>query len=197
MILSFIDTETTGLDLVDHEVIDLAILSVNGNKEKNIFNNILQFNTKVKPQNIALASQEALKLNHFSESEWDNAPSSQTILPILKQILDKTDYVVGQNVVFDYRFINKMFDNEQIPRPKWNLYFDTKHMAEQLVHDKKIKKSSLDYLCKHFDIKNIGRPHTALCDVLRTFELFKILSAQTESVLLDFSHPYDPYKDKK
>jgi DNA polymerase III epsilon subunit-like protein len=196
MILTFIDTETTGLDLVDHDVIDFAALQVYWDRESNHFNHILQYTTKIKTDNMALASPQALKMNHYSEGEWITAPYGFEVAATIKQIIDRSLMVVGQNVIFDYRFINKLFDNNNRERPDWGNYFDTKHMADQLVHDKKLKRSSLDYLAEHYKIKNIGRPHTAMCDVLRTFELFKILSQETELVPFDFGAPYDPYKNR-
>jgi DNA polymerase III epsilon subunit-like protein len=196
MILTFIDTETTGLDLVDHDIIDFAALTVGWDQETNTFRHISQYTTKIKTDNISRADERALKINHYSEGDWIQAPYAFEILGTIKHLIDRSARIVGQNVIFDYRFVNKAFDDNFRERPSWPNYFDTKHMAEQLVLDKKIKKSSLDYLAEHFEIKNIGRPHTAMCDVLRTFEIFKILSTQTDIVSLDFVHPYDPYKDK-
>jgi DNA polymerase III epsilon subunit-like protein len=196
MILNFIDTETTGLDLVDHDIIDFASLQVDWDKDKNKFNVISQYTTKIKSDNIHLASEQALKINHYKEDFWRNAPNGKEVAGIIKQIIKTSDVIIGQNVVFDYRFINKLFDCKNLQTPKWPKYWDTKHMADQLVLERKLKKSSLDYTCKHFNIKNIGRPHTAMCDVLRTFELFKVLSDQTVITDLDFSNPYDPYKDR-
>lgn len=197
MIITFIDTETTGLDLIDHDVIDFAALQVGWDRDSNSFNIISQFTTKIRSDNMAKASPQALKMNHYNESDWIQAPYGFEVAPTIKHIINRSLMVVGQNVVFDYRFVNKIFDNSNRERPDWGKYFDTKHMADQLVHDKKLKKSSLDYVCKHFKIKNIGRPHTAMCDVLRTAELFKILATQTDLVPFDFSNPYDPYKDRK
>lgn len=197
MIITFIDTETTGLDLVDHDVIDFAALQVDWDQKAQIFSPLIQYTTKVKTDNMLLASEKALKINHYSQSEWAFAPYDFEILSTVKHIVDRSEKIIGQNLIFDYRFVNKMFDNNHRERPKWSGYFDTKHMSDQLVHDKKLKRSSLDYVCKHFKIKNIGRPHTAMCDVLRTFELFKILVTQADLVSFDFNNPYDPYKDKK
>lgn len=197
MIITFIDTETTGLDLVDHDVIDFAALQVDWSRETGYFNIISQYTTKIKTDNMARASPQALKINHYNEGDWVTAPYGFEVVSNIKQLIDRSQLIVGQNVVFDYRFINKIFDDNHRERPRWGGYYDTKHMGDQLVHDGKLKKSSLDYVCKHFKIKNVGRPHTAMCDVLRTFELFKVLAPQTSLVQFEFNNPYDPYKDKK
>jgi DNA polymerase III epsilon subunit-like protein len=191
MILTFIDTETTGLDLFKHEVIDIAALQVS--KINNDFIEISRFESKIKPKNLKEASEVALKINGYTNRKWKDAPLAGSVLGIFKNFVDCSDVVVGQNLIFDYRFINKMYDNEEQERPKWPKYFDTKWMADQLVHDKKLKRSSLDFLCEHYQIPTIGRAHTALTDVLRTFELYKILSKETETYFLTFDKPFDPY----
>jgi len=194
LIITFFDTETTGLDLFKHEVIDIAALQLSWVGDD--FMEISRFETKVKPKNLKEASETALKINGYTNKKWKEAPQSDVFLPLIRAYIETSDAVVGQNLVFDYRFINKMFAANEQPSPKWPKYIDTKWMADQLVHDKKIKRSSLDFLCEHYQIPSIGRAHTALTDVLRTFELFKALSKETEFNYLTFDKPFDPYGDK-
>lgn len=191
MIITFIDTETTGLDLFRHEVIDIAALQVSWSD--NNFLEISRFEAKIKPRKIKEASEVALKINGYTKKKWKEAADSATFLPLIRAYIETSDAVVGQNLVFDYRFINKMFESNAEDRPKWPKYIDTKWMADQLVHDNKLKRSSLDFLCEHYQIPTIGRAHTAMTDVLRTFELFKILLKNTELSYLTFDKPFDPY----
>jgi len=193
LIITFIDTETTGLDLFRHEVIDIAALQINWADDK--FREISRFESKIKPKKIEDASAVALKINGYTKRKWKEAPNSITFLPIIRAYIETSDAVVGQNLVFDYRFINKMFESNEQDKPKWPKYADTKWMADQLVHDNKLKRSSLDFLCEHYQIPTVGRAHTALTDVLRTFELFKILLKDTEISYLTFDKPFDPYGD--
>ena len=194
MIITFIDTETTGLDLFRHEVIDIATLQINWNDKE--FTEISRFESKIKPKNIKEASEVALKINGFTKRKWKEAIQPESCLSIVKAYIEGSDAVIGQNLVFDYRFINKMFESCEAERPKWPQYIDTKWMADQLVHDQKLKRSSLDFLCEHYQIPVIGRAHTALTDVLRTFELFKFLIKETHVSYLNFKKPFDPYGDK-
>ena len=191
MIITFIDTETTGLDLFKHEVIDIAALQVT--LVNNEWREISRFESKIKPKNIKEASEIALKINGYTKKKWKEAPNSITFLPLVRAYIETSDIVAGQNLIFDYRFINKMFDVNNQERPKWSEYIDTKWMADQLVHDNKLKRSSLDFLCEHYQIPVIGRAHTAMTDVLRTFELFKTLSKECEVTRLSFDKPFDPY----
>lgn len=191
MIITFIDTETTGLDLFKHEVIDIAALQLNWNG--NNFLEISRFESKIKPKNIKEASEIALKINGYTKRKWKEAVDPIVFLPLIRAYINTSDVVVGQNLVFDYRFINKMFESNNQERPNWPNYIDTKWMADQLVHDNKLKRSSLDFLCEHYQIPTVGRAHTAMVDVLRTFELFKILAKNTELTYLTFDKPFDPY----
>lgn len=193
MILTFIDTETTGLDLFRHEIIDIAFLQVIEEGDK--YSEITRAQARIKPKNITTASEVALKINGYTNRKWKNSVPMSNFLPFLKTAIETSDCLVGQNLIFDYRYINKSFDQEDSQKPKYPKYADTKMMADQLVYDKKIKRSSLDFLCEHYKIPTIGRAHTAMTDVLRTFELYKIIKQQTEVVYLDFSKPYDPYAD--
>lgn len=193
MILTFIDTETTGLDLFYHEVIDIAYLQVSVIGDSYI--EIGRDEARIKPKNIENASQVALKINGYTKNKWKNAIDFSQFLPILKNVINSSDVLVGQNLIFDYRFINKGYDQAEIERPQYKQYVDTKWMADQLVTDKKLKRSSLDYLCEHYKVQAIGRPHTAMTDVLRTFEIYKELIKSTEVTFLSFEKPFDPYGD--
>jgi len=194
LIITFIDTETTGLDLFKHEVIDIAALQVT--ELQGEWREISRFESKIKPKNLQEASEVALKINGFTKKKWRDAPAAATLLPLIRAYIETSDVVAGQNFVFDYRFINKMFESCEADRPKWPDYFDTKWMADQLVHDNKLKRSSLDFLCEHYAIPVVGRAHTAMTDVLRTFELFKILSKNCQTTRLSFQKPFDPYGDR-
>ena len=195
MILTFLDTETTGLDPLQHEVIEVAMLQVKVDKNFN-YGDISCYEAKIKPRHIKRASPVALKINGYTSAKWRLAHKAVEVLPIIKEWVEESDYLVGQNLIFDHNFINQLFDRENLERPKYPKYFDTKKMAQVLVDEGSIKRTALDYLCENFNIPTIGRAHTALADVLRTFELFKKLSTTIKPESLSFKKPYDPFKGK-
>ena len=195
MILTFFDTETTGLDLLDHEIIDIACVRVDFKPYKAEV--IEQFSAKIKPKYIERASPVALKINGYDHLAWQHARTFDAVAHIVRPLIENCEYIVGQNAVFDYRFINKAYDDAYIPRPKWKKYFDTKHMGDQLILAGKTGRSSLDALCEHYKIEGLGRSHTALVDVLRTIAAFERLTGEVDTVSFDFDHPFDPYGDKK
>lgn len=196
MILTFIDTETTGLDLLEHEIIEVGMMRVEIDKNYN-YGLMKCYEAKIKPQYIQRASPQALKVNGYTKQKWSKAVSPTIVLPIIKEWVEDSNYVVGQNLLFDFNFINQMFDRLKQDRPKFPRYYDTKHMADKLVKEGKLKRSALDYLCENYKIPVIGRAHTALTDVMRTFELFKKLKDEVKPESLSFKKPYDPFAEQK
>lgn len=196
MILTFIDTETTGLDLMQHEIIEIAMMRIDVDKSFN-YGQMMCYDAKIKPQYIRRAAPQALKINGYTKAKWTKAVPRAVVAEKIREWVNESNYVVGQNLVFDYNFINQMFDRMNIERPKFPKYYDTKYMANKLVQEGKLKRTALDYLCENYNIPVIGRAHTALTDVLRTFELFKKLKEEVKLESLSFKKPYDPFAEQK
>ena len=80
MIVTFIDTETTGLDLLNHEVIDIAALqlSISGSD----WSELTRFQAKLTPKNIESASQIALKINGYTKRKWKGSIPAKNILQV-------------------------------------------------------------------------------------------------------------------
>ena len=66
----FLDVETTGLDPRAHEIVEIAIVALDGQ---------VLLDTKVKPQNIEAASPRALEINGYNEADWADAPTFDEI----------------------------------------------------------------------------------------------------------------------
>lgn len=194
MILSVIDTETTGLDLLDHEIIEIAIVQARVDPKR--ITRLKRWSAKIKPRFIERASPIALKINGYSEEKWRDSMSQEHAIADIKSYIPTSDLLIGQNLIFDIRFINKMFNDNGEKLLLFPPYHDTKMMAEQLIFDGKLKRSSLDYLCEFYKIRDYGRPHTALADADRTLDVYKKLLKETEAVQFSLNKPYDPYGDK-
>lgn len=193
MFIAAIDTETTGLDVKKHEIIQIGLVILqqqdNGNliyEEKHEY--------KIKPINIKNASAEALKINGYTENDWKDAISFRKCFEILNKTFSKCECLIGQNLIFDLRFISKEYWRYGLELPKIPKYIDTKHMGQQLVNEGKINSCSMDKMCKHFDVKYSGRAHTALTDCMRTVAVWERLTKYTETKFFTFEEPYDAYK---
>jgi len=91
----FLDTETTGLDPTVHEIVEIAVVDLEGH---------VLLNTKIKPVNIERASPEALKVNGYNEADWAEAPTFDEIKDTVMEVL-KHKIIVGQNPQFDRNFV--------------------------------------------------------------------------------------------
>jgi len=191
MIITVMDTETTGLKHSSHEIIEIALISyvISEGGERYVTKS---FSTKVKPRHIERASPKALEINHYKESEWASAPDIANVLPIIKKYIDESDVMIGQNLIFDLRFVSDAFEKNGHEAPNYPAYIDTKAMADVLRRSNKIQRSSMDYLCEHYDINFAGKAHSAMTDCERTMKVWdKLLEDCGDYDFYSYSDPYE------
>lgn len=193
MLVTAIDTETTGLDVSKHEIIQLGIIEYKllDNGDMQCLN---KHEFKIKPSNILSASPEALKINGYTEEDWKHSICFAKCFNLLNKIFKDSDCLIGQNLIFDLRFISKQYWKYGLKLPKIPKYIDTKYMGQQLVNEGKLKSCSMDRMCQHFNIKYSGRAHTALTDCERTVIVWEQLMKYTENKYFTFEDPYDAFK---
>jgi DNA polymerase III epsilon subunit-like protein len=195
MVITVLDTETTGLDLSIHEILQFAAVRFFLKEDGDIL--ILdKVDIKISPKNLAAASPQALKVNGFTEAAWSGALPIEHHLGSISDFVSNSDFLLGQNLIFDLRFIEKAFVDNSRPLPKFPHYADTKHMASKLVKEGKLKTASMDGLVQHYGIKFSGRAHTALADCHRTLNVWQRLLKETDMDFFTYKEPYDPFKNR-
>lgn len=189
MKITFVDTETTGLDANIHEVIEFGAVETEYNN--GVFTVLKKHSYKIKPQKIESADKEALRVNGYKPEDWESALEQKSIAPKIRKIMTGCDYLVGQRLYFDLRMIQKMLDNNKI-KVFYPKYMDTKQIAEELQES----NTSLEYLCKKYNILFEGRQHTALTDCEITLKVFEFLKTKLgkEPKVFTFTDPYVPVK---
>ena len=166
---TFIDIETTGLNLLTHEIIEIGCVITSPELEI-----IEEFEIKIKPQNIENADQVALKINQYNEKDWEHAVSLEEATKLLSE-KTKECIMVGHNVAFDSVFLEYAFNKTGISNSMHYHKLDTVSIAWAKLHrEPNLEHFSLRELCLRFGIKN-ERAHTALSDARATFELYKKL----------------------
>jgi DNA polymerase III epsilon subunit-like protein len=196
MIYTFIDTETTGLDIIQHEVIQIGLIQIETLPIGYRIREAVEFN--IKPHHIELAEPVALKINGYSEEKWKGSKHFLYHCDEITDIVESSDVLIGQNLIFDMRFIKQAFKQADFKCPRFPKYIDTKWMADQLKQKGIVPSSSMDKLCEHFQIKFTGRAHNALADCERTLKLWEILKKDyVDEKYFTFEEPYDPYATKK
>ena len=196
MKLLVLDTETTGLDLTKHEIIQVGFFFVDIDEHnKHTVGDKLEIN--IKPLRLEEADPNALKINNFSAYLWkDSLPFLQHV-EIIKEKIESADILLGQNLIFDLKFIKQSYANLDVDPPKFPPYMDTKWMATQLLKEGKLKSTAMDKLCKHFKITFTGKAHTALTDCERTYYVWLKLSEKVKDPpIFTFVNSYDPHANK-
>lgn len=195
MFISVIDTETTGLDFFKHEIIQLGLIEIKIEDSGDL--TVLQEHEyKIIPKNIDNASTEALLINGYTKESWTEAIDFSFVVPTLDRIWSTNQFLLGQNLIFDLRFITKEYKRLNLEIPNYPKYIDTKEMGSNLVKEGMIKSSSMDKMCAHFNVKFKGRAHTALTDCQRTVTLWQQLQKYTYPHYYTFKEPYDPHASK-
>ncbi len=167
--LVFIDTETTGLDVIIHEIIEIGGVITTPDLEV-----IEAFEIKIKPERIENANPTALKINHYNEKDWEGAITLREAIKILAEKV-KDCIMVGQNVAFDSGFIEHAFSRMSIDNTMHYHKLDTISIAWAKMHKQPdLEHFSLREMCLRFGIEN-AKPHSALSDARATYELYKKL----------------------
>ncbi len=167
--LAFIDIETTGLDVVKHEIVEIGCVSTTSDLKV-----IEEFELKIKPEHIGDADPVSLKISHYNEKEWEGAHTLEKAIKILSN-KTRDAIMVGQNIAFDSGFLEHAYSQTGTANSMHYHKLDTISIAWALFHkDPDLEHFSLREMCVHFGIKNV-RAHTALSDARATFELYKKL----------------------
>ena len=171
--LAFIDTETTGLDPINNEIIEIAIKIIDTDMHTGVERFEYEFEGKFKIRRMDLASPKALEINGYNEEEWKDAyswskPACERLLKRLKGCV-----VVGHNVQFDIGFIREECRRQGVWCPRFpNL--DTQGMARFLWAD--FKSVSMDNIRKElpqwFDTEGSHRAMKDVNDCVTIWNLF-------------------------
>lgn len=166
---AFIDTETTGLNLMKHELIQIGCVLTSPELKV-----IEEFEIKVKPERIEDADPVSLKISQYDASEWRDALALPDAMKIFAEKV-KDAIMVGHNMAFDAGFLECAFNKIGMSNTLHYHRLDTVSLAWGKLHrEPDLEHFSLRELCRRFGIVN-ERAHTALSDARATYELYKKL----------------------
>ncbi|KKL99277.1 hypothetical protein LCGC14_1816000, partial [marine sediment metagenome] len=134
---------------------------------------IKEWETKIAPTHIETASETALRINGYINNPGLYRKNLKPAL-IKFNSLVKNCILVGQNISFDISFLHKNMRELGI-KPSFSFRsLDLIGLAWFGVKDTNITGISLEKLCEHFNVSNVGA-HTALVDCRRAFEVYRKL----------------------
>jgi len=171
--LVFLDTETTGLEPANHEVIEFAAVKM----DPQTFSVIDKIEFKIKPLHIETAQPKALEVNGYTPEKWTDAIDPETAAKRISEFCSES-VIVGHNVSFDTGFLEVLLKQYKIEKRIDYHKVDTCALAyTQLVH-LGLESVSLVNVCKFLGISNEGA-HGAAKDVERTIAVYRKLVRAT------------------
>ena len=169
MLRSYIafDIETTGLDPMENEIIEIGALKV---REGRVAERFMEFIRPVSPVSPAITALTGIT----NEMVADANPRSQVVSDFLDFCGD--DVLIGHNVIFDYSFVKCSAVQDGLAFEKMGI--DTLKIAKKVHAD--LESKSLGRLCDYYHIENKSA-HRAYHDALATAKLYQTLAHYFEA----------------
>ncbi len=175
--LAFIDTETTGTDPSRHEIIELAVIIARQVPREGMgpkIEIIEECEWKIKPERIEQAEEQALRVNGYNEVDWMFAEERKKAMEEFAKKTHSCTFV-SHNLVFDYAFVTKAFEETGVDNRMHYAKLDTISVAFARLYDApQADKFSLKSLCDLLKVENT-KAHTALADTRALVEVYKKL----------------------
>ena len=194
--LCAIDTETTGLEAGYHEIVEIAILPLDGAMMPR--QDILPFNILIKPEfpdreSVGAAKVRKTKLADVMQRGFDKETARDLFLDWKDKLklahtkfgTPKKIMPLGQNYAFDKGFIASWLGTNEYDDHFFYHHRDTMTIAGYLndkaaAHGEAVRfnKISLTWLVKVLGVEVHGQAHSALEDARRTAEVYRKLTSE-------------------
>jgi DNA polymerase-3 subunit epsilon len=180
--LTFVDVETTGLDIdAGDRVCEVALLRVQRGQEVRRWSALVQPGRSMPPR--------ATAINGITDQMLATAPRFDRIVSTLSSQLRDTVFI-AHNAQFDVRFLRHEFSLVQRQLPLLAVV-DTLALAQAWY---RFPHNSLQAIAEAFGLDNTVR-HRALADVLTTWQIWQRFMAERDIdsplTLMHVMHPHD------
>ncbi len=158
--LVFIDLETTGIDIVNDRIVEIAVLKVfpDGREE-----------LKVRRINPTIPiPPEATAIHGITNADVQNEPTFKEVAKSLANFIEGSDFAGFNSNKFDFPLLAEEFLRAEVD-------FDMRKRkfidVQTIFH--KMEKRTLEAAYKFYCDKNLEASHTAEADTLATYEVLK------------------------
>ncbi len=186
MLKSYIafDIETTGLNPLENEIIEIGALKVRDGKVADRFIEFIRPLAPISPM-----------ITNLTGITNEMVAGAKTRCQVVGDFLDfcENDVLIGHNVIFDYSFVKCSAMQDGLAFEKIGI--DTLKIAKKVHAD--LDSKSLGSLCSHYHIENKAA-HRAYHDALATAKLYQTLAHYFEEADPKLFKPVQlTYKVKK
>ena len=161
------DLETTGLDPLYNEIIEIGALKVRDGKVAERFMEFIHPQEEISPM--------ITNLTGITNEMVANARPADTVISDFLEFCED-DVLIGHNVGFDYSFMKSGASNLGLTFEKFGI--DTFKIAQRTL--KSLPSKSLSSLCEYYQIENKAA-HRAYYDALATAKLYQTLAHYLEN----------------
>lgn len=165
--LIVLDIETTGISPEKGaRIVEIAAIKIKKGLKLDTKNT---FHSLINP--LVPIPYSAYRVHRISDDLVKNAPTFEEVFPEFLSFAD-TPVIVGQNISFDYRFLQHHAQKHQY-NFKDNILIDTINLTKRIAPN--LKRYNLDSLIQYFGIEHIlevDHRHRATFDVFSTAIIF-------------------------
>lgn len=169
--ITFLDVETTGLDPLQHELLEVGLVRVTAD----LATEIGSWRTLIIPQRLDVAEPKALEVCGFDADRWaEEGVALDVALAALSPWLDGA-YLAGHHVGFDAAFVNAAYARTGIERPALgHRMLDTVSLSWPLQMRGEVDSLALSAVAAQLGIER-REPHRALEDARTALEVARAL----------------------
>jgi len=158
-----LDCETTGLDPVKDQIIEVGVLKFTFENEVDQFESLINPHCEI--------PETSIKIHHITPEMVADKPVIEEVLPHLLEMIGPS-IIIGHGIGFDVMLLINAAERLQMPcQLTRNRQIDTLRLAR---HYGECPVNSLEQLRRHFNVPAEGA-HRAMGDVLVNAEVFKHL----------------------
>ncbi len=168
--IAITDIETTGLDPMIHEIIEIGLLVL----DQKTFEVTDRLDIKVRPEHIETAQASALTVNGYREEDWREAISLKEAMALYAE---KTRGAIfcSHNVTFDWFFMHEAFRKTGVGHALDYHRIDLFTLAWAKLRKSDLEHFTMNAVAQYLGLEKEPDPHRAMGGATLACEVYKRL----------------------